>query len=163
MEPYCIIQPTSAQDVAKALGVITKHKVKFAVRSGGHSPNPGWSSIAELGILIDMSGVNKVSLDAEGKVASVGPGAYWGDVSSALAPRGATVVGARAPYVGVGGLLLGGTYDRCGKRARGPPQLMNRLLTCISWCFTGGYSYFASEFGLAVDNVKNYEVCFYRS
>ena len=60
------------------------------------------------GILIDMSQINDVSLDSEGKVASVGPGAYWGDVMTALAPHGATVVGARAPYVGVGGLLLGG-------------------------------------------------------
>jgi FAD/FMN-containing dehydrogenase len=107
-EPYCIIQPTSAADVAKALNVICTHHAKFAVRSGGHSPNPGWSSISGDGILIDMSVLSDVTVSADASVVSVGPGAYWGDVSAATAASGVTAIGARAPYVGVGGLLLGG-------------------------------------------------------
>ena len=107
-EPYCIIQPASPEDVAQALEVITTHQAKFAVRSGGHSPNPGWSSISGNGILIDMSVLSEVSVSDDASVVSVGPGAYWGDVSAATAPSGVTAIGARAPYVGVGGLLLGG-------------------------------------------------------
>lgn len=107
-QPYCIVQPASAADVAEVLEIITTYQVKFAVRSGGHSPNPGWSSVSGNGILIDMSSLDSVSLSADSSFATVGPGAYWGDVSTALDPSGVTVIGARAPYVGVGGMLLGG-------------------------------------------------------
>lgn len=82
--------------------------MKFAVRSGGHSPNPGWSSIGSQGILIDLSKLSSVSLSSDGKVASVGPGLRWGEVTEALNPEKAVVLGGRLPSVGVGGLILGG-------------------------------------------------------
>jgi len=87
--------------------------VKFAVRSGGHSPNPGWSSVGSQGILLDLSRLNSVSLSANGQIASVGPGLRWGEVDKALDAEKAVVIGGRLPTVGVGGLILGGTLRRC--------------------------------------------------
>ncbi|KAI1836200.1 CAZyme family AA7 [Penicillium roqueforti] len=128
-EPHCIIQPEVAQDVSTAVKVIGFFQVKFAVRSGGHSPNPGWSSIGSQGILIDLSKLSSVSLSSDGKVASVGPGLRWGEVTEALNPEKAVVLGGRLPSVGVGGLILG-----------------------------GGYHHLSTRYGLAADNVHNFEV-----
>ncbi|KAI8623064.1 hypothetical protein F5Y19DRAFT_468801 [Xylariaceae sp. FL1651] len=128
-EPYCIIQPRSPGEVAKAIQIISFFEIKFAVRSGGHSPNPGWSSIGIEGILIDLENLNTITLSDDGTYASVGPGARWEDVYTTLCSHNTTVIGARVPSVGVGGMILG-----------------------------GGYSFFSNQFGLAADNVKNFEV-----
>lgn len=127
--PYCIILPQSAADVSKALQIINYFKLKFATRSGGHSPNPGWSSIGQGGILLDLQKLNQTTLSSDKKVASLGPGARWGDVIATLGAQDATVVSGRNPLVGVGGLLLG-----------------------------GGYHHTSPEYGIAADNVKNFEV-----
>ncbi|KAK7908652.1 fad linked oxidase-like protein [Apiospora marii] len=101
--PYCIIQPASAADVAKALKIFGHFDINFAVRSGGHSPKPGASSIDARGILLDLQHMN-----ADKSIASLGAGGRWGDVLEALTPQGVDVVGGRIPAVGVSGLILGG-------------------------------------------------------
>ncbi|RYP47298.1 hypothetical protein DL769_011327 [Monosporascus sp. CRB-8-3] len=121
--------PTDAKHVSLAIKIIKSYNVKFATRSGGHSPNPGWSSIGKQGILIDMSRLNQVSLSDDGQVASMGPGLRWGQATAILEPQGATVVGARQPDIGVGGLILG-----------------------------GGYHHASGQYGLAADNVHNFEI-----
>ncbi|KAI1113087.1 hypothetical protein F5Y14DRAFT_229472 [Nemania sp. NC0429] len=128
-EPGCIVQPHASSDVSKLMRMISFFNVKFAVRSGGHSPNPGWSSISSGGVLVDMQKMNRIDLSADKSVATVGPGARWGEVIAAISPQQVAVLGGRIPIVGVAGLLLG-----------------------------GGYSYLTGEFGTAADSVKNYEV-----
>ncbi|KAH6701360.1 hypothetical protein BKA61DRAFT_561607 [Leptodontidium sp. MPI-SDFR-AT-0119] len=127
--PSCIIQPRDANDVSTSMKIITYFHVKFAVRSGGHSPNPGWSSIGSEGILLDLQRLNSISLSSDAKVASLGPGGRWGDAMTTLNAQGVSVQGGRLGQVGIGGLLLG-----------------------------GGYFYTSGQFGLAVDNAKNFEV-----
>lgn len=46
-----VFHPSSPEQVAKALQIIECYDQKFAMRGGGHSPNPGWASI-EGGVLI---------------------------------------------------------------------------------------------------------------
>ncbi|TVY80671.1 FAD-dependent monooxygenase yanF [Lachnellula suecica] len=128
-EPYCIILPTNSSGVSAAIRIFGHLEVKFAIRSGGHSPVPSWSSIGNRGILLDLQKLNSVTLSNDGTFASVGPGARWGEVYETLGAETALVVGTRIPDVGVGGSLLG-----------------------------GGYFYFSDQFGLAADNVKNFEV-----
>lgn len=103
-----MIKPSSTSDVSVSVKIIDYFEVKFAVRSGGHSPNPGWSSIGDEGILLDMHTMNQVNLSSDGTVASVGPGARWGEVIASLDPQRTSVIGGRLPHVGVGGLILGG-------------------------------------------------------
>ena len=104
--------PRSAQEVSKALRVINFLKLKFAVRSGGHSPNPGWSSIDGPGILIDLQRFKQIEVSKDKKVASLGSGGRWGDVIAAMDAHDVSVIGGRIPNVGVGGLMLGGMYHR---------------------------------------------------
>ena len=100
--------PSTAQGVSKTLKIVKFFHVKFAIRSGGHSPNPGWSSIRRPGILIDLQKLNQIGVSADHRIASLGPGGRWGDVFAALDPYGVSVIGGRIPHVGVGGLMLGG-------------------------------------------------------
>jgi FAD/FMN-containing dehydrogenase len=112
-EPYCIFQPSSASHVSNVLRIIDYFQVKFAVRSGGHNPSPGFSSIGQGGILVDLGKINQVVLSSDKSFASLGPGGRWGDVISILEAQGATVIGGRIPHVGVGGLVLGGMSMCC--------------------------------------------------
>ncbi|KAI1213726.1 FAD-binding domain-containing protein [Annulohypoxylon truncatum] len=124
----CFIRPRSAQEVALLLKVIAKVGCKFAVRGRGHNPNPGFSSVDSSGILLDLRDLNSLALDQKG-VLHAGPGNSWGDLWDAAEASNRTVAGAREQEVGISGCLLG-----------------------------GGMPYFSSQYGLATDNVKNYEV-----
>jgi FAD/FMN-containing dehydrogenase len=89
------------------LKIITLFQAPFAVRSRGHSPNPGFSSI-DAGILVDLSSLNDIVLSSDHKIVSVGPGAKWETVYEELEKHELTAVGGRAAGVGVGGLITGG-------------------------------------------------------
>ncbi|KAI1105494.1 FAD-binding domain-containing protein [Jackrogersella minutella] len=125
----CIVNPKSAQEVSEVVKILSQTETKFAVRSGGHNYIPGFGSVNETGVLISLSNLNTTELSADTKSAKIGPGNRWQAVYETLIPQGVTVVGGRVGAVGVGGLMLG-----------------------------GGLSYFATERGLAFDNVKSYEV-----
>ncbi|KAK5632853.1 hypothetical protein RRF57_008568 [Xylaria bambusicola] len=126
--PTCVIQPTTAQQVSQAVSYLSRGGVHFAIRSGGHSPAPLGANIND-GVLFDMSGFNSAQYDARLGVAVVGTGMRWGDVYRYLDQYNVTVVGGRILEVGVGGLTLG-----------------------------SGLSYLSDLYGLACDNVVNFEV-----
>jgi FAD/FMN-containing dehydrogenase len=88
--------------------IVDFFRVKFSVRSGGHSPNPGWSSVGSEGILLDLQRLDSVTLSGDGKVASLGPGGRWSNAMTVLNAQGVSIQGGRLGQVGVGGLLLGG-------------------------------------------------------
>ena len=90
------------------LKIITFSHVKFAVRSGGHNPNPGWGSIGSNGLLVDLYQLNTLVLSQDRSILAVGPGNRWMDVYQYLNSTGLSAVGARVPEVGVGGQILGG-------------------------------------------------------
>ncbi|GKZ23472.1 hypothetical protein AbraCBS73388_009843 [Aspergillus brasiliensis] len=106
--PSCAILPGSDSEVSKTLKIVTFFGAKFSVRSGGHSPNPGWADIGQPGILIDLRRLNGIALSPDQSVLRVGPGARWGDVYQTLDNTKVTVIGGRIEDVGVGGLILGG-------------------------------------------------------
>lgn len=121
--------PENANDVSLTIKTITFWKVHFSIRSAGHSPNPTFSSITSPGILIDLKYLNTLTLSPDESLVSIGPGLKWGEVYAALDPHGISIVGGRIPQVGVGGLILG-----------------------------GGLSHFSGKYGLAADNVVDFEI-----
>lgn len=64
--------------------------------------------LSMVSFLIDLQKLNQVTVSADHKVASLGPGGRWGDVFTALDPYSVSVIGGRIPHIGVGGLILGG-------------------------------------------------------
>ncbi|KAI5926035.1 hypothetical protein F4810DRAFT_708117 [Camillea tinctor] len=119
---------TSAQEVADALAIIKKTGSKFVIRTTGSNPNPGFSSIDDAGVVLDLSQINSKSLDSD-NVLRAGAGCTWGEVYAFLEEKKRSVTGARDETVGLGGFLLG-----------------------------GGLPVFPNLHGLGSDGVKNFEV-----
>ena len=93
--PECVVFPTSAEDVSAVIRVLLQYpSVPFAVKSGGHNPNAGFSSVNG-GVLISLQNSDETTLSPDRKTAEVGPGARWADAVAGLEPYGLTVVGGR--------------------------------------------------------------------
>jgi FAD/FMN-containing dehydrogenase len=107
-KPTLIFQPTSAKEVAIAVLVCRQTQTRFAVKSGGHAPMQGASSID--GVVIDLKKLNGVELNEDKSIARIGTGAYWVQVFEELAKDGLAVAGGRVADVGVGGYTLGGAF-----------------------------------------------------
>jgi hypothetical protein len=105
--PSCAIQPKNSTDMSTSIQITNFFQVKFSVRSGGHSPNPGWSSVGSEVILLDLQRLDSVTLSSNGTVASLGPGERWNNAMTVLNAQGVSVQGGRLGQVAVGGLLLG--------------------------------------------------------
>jgi FAD/FMN-containing dehydrogenase len=89
--------------------IIRETHAPFAVKGGGHTNNPGFSSTT--GIHIAMRRFSKVIPHVNNQTVDVGSGLIWDDVYSALEPYNINVVGGRVSGVGVAGFMLGGGYS----------------------------------------------------
>jgi FAD/FMN-containing dehydrogenase len=122
--PACVVRAQNVQQLSTAVTILKREydeqrmqvgnrdeKIKglFAVRGGGHSPNSGAASINN-GVLIDLGLFSQVIPSADRLSVDIGGGTRWGDVSKILDRIGLAVVGGRDSHVGVGGLILGGTF-----------------------------------------------------
>ncbi|KAK0614750.1 hypothetical protein B0T14DRAFT_540074 [Immersiella caudata] len=107
--PSCIVQVGSPDDVSSILKIIGKHQAPFAVMSGGHTSNPGFSSTS--GVHISLERLNQVVVSADKTTAEIGFGARWSEVFAKLEGTGLNVVGGRVVGPGVGGFTLGLTCD----------------------------------------------------
>ncbi|KJZ71392.1 hypothetical protein HIM_09233 [Hirsutella minnesotensis 3608] len=127
--PVCAFFPADAEQVSFAVRTLNAHpSVRFALKSGGHNPNLGFSSVDD-GVLIAFRPNSRYAVPApDGRTIDVGAGAKWEDVYSALQPLGKAAVGGRLGDVGVIGLTLG-----------------------------GGLSYLSAQYGFACDNVVSFQ------
>ncbi|KAK1831488.1 hypothetical protein QBC39DRAFT_371881 [Podospora conica] len=106
--PTCIVEVGTPEDVAAALRIIGETRTPFAVMSGGHASNRGFSSTE--GVHISLRRMDEVVVK-DGGVVEVGFGARWTDVFMKLEGTGWNVVGGRVGGPGVGGFTLGGGYS----------------------------------------------------
>lgn len=109
MHPACTVEPATSADVASIMKIIRDTRTPFAVKGGGHSANPGFSSTT--GVHITMRRFSEVTVHADNQTVDVGSGLIWDDVYKALEPHNINVVGGRVSGVGVGGFTLGGGYS----------------------------------------------------
>lgn len=104
--PDLIVQATSDEDVIAAVRQARAHRMKVAVRSGGHS----WvhSGLRDGGMLIDLSRLGDLTIAPDARSAIVGPGLRSRELLSRLAPAGLAFPVAHCGSVAMGGYLLGG-------------------------------------------------------
>lgn len=107
--PTCVLEAGSAEDVATAIKIIGENRTPFAVRSGGHTSNPGFSSTT--GVHITFSKMTQVTLSADKSTVEIEMGQTWSSVYEALQGSGYNVVGGRTIGPGVGGFSLGGGFS----------------------------------------------------
>ncbi|KAF2745772.1 FAD-binding domain-containing protein [Sporormia fimetaria CBS 119925] len=131
--PWCFVQPYTTDEVSLVIKTLAEADIEsgdwhIAVRSGGHSYASS-SNLVE-GVTIDLGMMNASTYHHDTELASIQPGASWGNVYHNLLQTGnVTVLGGRVAGVGVGGYLVG-----------------------------GGISYYTPREGFACDQVVNYEV-----
>jgi FAD/FMN-containing dehydrogenase len=104
--PAVIARCVGAADVATALDYARAAELEVAVRGGGH--NPAGHCVVDGGLVIDLSDMRTVDVDAGGQVARADGGATWLDFDSATQAFGFVTPGGVVGSTGVGGLTLGG-------------------------------------------------------
>ncbi|HEU5009591.1 MAG TPA: FAD-binding oxidoreductase [Gaiellaceae bacterium] len=104
--PAVIARCSGPADVATALDFARSNVLEIAVRGGGH--NPAGHCMCDGGLVIDLSGLRVVRVDASSKVAHAGGGATWADFDTATQAAGLVTPGGVVVTTGVAGLTLGG-------------------------------------------------------
>src|ERR1700754_496541 len=98
----------TAADVQAAVRSATRNNVPLSVRGGGHD----WAGRSQRhnGMVIDLTRMRRVEVDAANRVATVAGGAQAGDLTKAAAEHGLAAVTGILGQVGLTGLTLGGGY-----------------------------------------------------
>jgi FAD/FMN-containing dehydrogenase len=104
--PSVIAQCDGVDDVIRALRFGRDQGLEIAVRGGGHSV--AGRSLTDGGLVIDLRRMNRVSVDAGSRTATVAGGATMSDMDRATEPYGLATTGGRVSTTGVGGYTLGG-------------------------------------------------------
>ena len=104
--PALIVRCVSADDIVLALGFAQGQELEVAVRGGGH--NPAGHCVCDGGLVIDLSQMRNVEVDAEKRIARSEGGATWLDFDSATQAFGLVTPGGVVVSTGVAGLSLGG-------------------------------------------------------
>ncbi|REL33541.1 FAD-binding oxidoreductase [Rhodohalobacter sp. SW132] len=120
--PALIAKCKSADDVIEAVKYAKDKKMEVSIRSGGHS-GPGLALVDD-GLVIDLSPMKGILIDAENRTACVEAGCTWGEVDTATHDYGLATVSGVISTTGVGGLTLG-----------------------------GGHGYLTRKYGLTIDNL----------
>jgi hypothetical protein len=106
--PEMVIQANDVFDVISAVKRAIQLGRKVTICSGGHS----WAQnhIRDGAIMIDLSRLNSIEIDALNRRAIIGPGCLAGELNAALAKQGLFFPVAHAYTVGMGGFLLQGGF-----------------------------------------------------
>ncbi len=126
--PDLILRARAVADVRAAIRLAAERNCPLAVRCGGHS-FPGFST-CDHGILLDLSAMNRVTVNAAERLAEVEGGALLGDLDRAAFPQGLVTPAGVVSHTGVGGLTLG-----------------------------GGMGWLSRRFGLTIDSLLAAELC----
>ncbi len=104
--PLAVAQVSGADDVAAVVNAAREGGLELAVRSGGHS-RPGYGTI-DGGLVIDLSRMDGVEMDADDGTAWVETGATAGRYTLAAAEKGRATGLGDTGSVGIGGITLAG-------------------------------------------------------
>lgn len=125
--PAVIARCIGTGDVIAAVNFAREHNLLVSVKGGGH--NSAGNAVCDDGIMIDLSLMRRVNVDARNKTARVDGGALLGDVDRETQIHGLAVSAGIVSHTGVGGLALG-----------------------------GGFGWISRKHGLSVDNLISAEV-----
>ena len=125
--PALIARCRSVADVVDAVALANKLGLEVAVRGGGH--NVAGRATIDGGIMIDLSPMKGVHVDAVGKTLRAQGGVTWGEVNRETQLHGLAVTGGVVSTTGIAGLTLG-----------------------------GGLGWLMGKYGLALDNLRAVEL-----
>jgi hypothetical protein len=124
-KPGLIVRCADVSDIQNAVRAGAEAGIVTAVRCGGHSL-AGFSTCDE-GLVIDLSKLRKVTVNADARRARIAGGCLLGSVDTATQKAGLVFPSGVVSHTGAGGLILG-----------------------------GGTGWLARRFGLSCDNVEGF-------
>ena len=104
--PAVIVRCRDADEVGAAVRFAREAGLPVAVRGGGHSA--AGLAVCDDGVVIDLSAMRAVQVDAASRTAVAEGGARWGEFDQATQAHGLATTGGAVSTTGVGGLTLGG-------------------------------------------------------
>jgi FAD/FMN-containing dehydrogenase len=104
--PAMIVRVADAADVARVIAYARETESELAIRSGGHSP--AGHGVSEGGIVLDLSDMRGLEIDAGARTAWAGGGLTTGEYTKAAAEHGLATGFGDTASVGVGGITLSG-------------------------------------------------------
>ena len=109
--PAMIARCSGVVDVVECVNFAREHGLLLSVRGGGH--NVAGHAVNDDGLVIDLSGMRGVWVDAEAGIAHVQGGATWADLDRETQLYGLATPGGVVSTTGVGGLTLHGGMGIC--------------------------------------------------
>ena len=104
--PLAVVRVAGTDDVARVVSAARESGLELAVRSGGHS-RAGYGT-TDGGLVIDLSGMKALDIDAESRSAWVETGTTAVEYTIATGERGLVTGLGDAGSVGIGGITLAG-------------------------------------------------------
>jgi FAD/FMN-containing dehydrogenase len=104
--PAVIVRVADATDVARVVALARETGLELAVRSGGHSA--AGHGVSDGGIVLDLSHMRGLDVDAERRTAWAEAGLTVGDYTAAVGAHGLATGFGDSGSVGLGGITLGG-------------------------------------------------------
>ena len=109
-QPSMVVQCASTDDVVNAVNFARDRNLLVSVKGGGHS-FPG-KCTSDGGMMIDLSQMHTVDVDADGMTARVDGGALLGHLDVATLQHDLMTTTGTVSHTGVGGFTLGGGMGR---------------------------------------------------
>jgi len=125
--PALIVRCTSTEDISQSVQFARKNQLQIAVKGGGH--NSAGNAVCDDGIVIDLSLMQDVQVNAGTQTATVAGGCLLGKVDEATQEHGLAVSAGIVSHTGAGGLTLG-----------------------------GGFGWISRKYGLTIDNLLSVEL-----
>lgn len=104
--PALIARCAGADDVLRAVRYARENDLIVSIRGGGHAV--AGHSVCDDGIMIDLSLMRAVRVDASRGTARASGGALWADLDRATQAHLLATTGGIISHTGIGGLTLGG-------------------------------------------------------
>ena len=104
--PALIARCLNEADIAAGIAFAREHGLEIAVRGGGHNVS-GRASV-EGGMMIDLSLMKTITVDAANRRAVAQGGVLWGEFNRATQEHGLATTGGVISTTGIAGLTLGG-------------------------------------------------------
>lgn len=106
--PALIARCVTPDDVIEAVNFAREQRLLVSVRCAGH--NVGGFAVCDDGIVVDLSRMKGIHVDAARRTVRAEAGLTWGEINDALQPHELAATGGFVSVTGVSGLTLGGGF-----------------------------------------------------
>jgi FAD/FMN-containing dehydrogenase len=106
--PALIVRCADIPDVVSSVDFARSHALPISVHGGGH--NIAGSAVCDNGLMLDLSVLKEIRVDAEARTAWVQPGVTWGEFDRKTQAFGLATTGGICSETGIAGVTLGGGF-----------------------------------------------------